>query len=417
MNTQIRFEKIVPSGQSMAHFEGRAWFCLGALPGELCEVKILRQSKTFVIADLVKVLEPSAYREGVLVGPAYAPWQPVSYEYQLELKRAMLTEVFGRPGQEIVVSNLEASPIVSEYRNKLSFALVRDGEKYALAMHQRGSKETYLTPDGCDLGHPSLNEAAFAVLERLNKSDIGDNAIGLTMRRSSTSGEIIAVLAVAKRYKTDFQSLRAPGLAGLVVTFEGVEAWSYGASELTETIAGTTITYPAYEFMQVNVPAFELALTEIIKLIDSENGVLDLYGGAGTIGLPIARVSGAKVLSVELNMKSVELSRETAKTLELKNFKATSANADGLVDSLFMNINTLIVDPPRAGLSRELIDQLIRLRIEKIIYLSCDPVTQARDAALLRHVYKPSDVKGFDFYPGTPHLESLMVFELITKLS
>ena len=417
MNTQIRFEKIVPSGQSMAFFEGRAWFCLGALPGELCEVKILRQSKTFVIAALEKVIEPSPHREGELVGPAYAPWQHVAYEYQLELKRTMLAEIFGRPGQEIAVKELVASPIISEYRNKLSFALVRDGEKYALAMHQRGSKETYLTPYGCDLGHPTLNEAAFAVLERLNKSDIGDNAIGLTMRRSSTNGEIIAVLAVAKRYKTDFQSLRAPGLAGLVVTFEGVEAWSYGASELVETIADTAITYPAYEFMQVNVPAFELALAEIINLIDPKNGVLDLYGGAGTIGLPIARLSGAKVLSVELNMKSVELSRETAKALSLTNFKATSANADGLDDSLFMNIDTLIVDPPRAGLSRELIDQLIRLRIERIIYLSCDPVTQARDAALLSHVYKPSEVKGFDFYPGTPHLESLMVFELITKIS
>jgi 23S rRNA (uracil1939-C5)-methyltransferase len=415
MNTQIRFEKIVPSGQAMAHFEGRAWFCLGALPGELCEVKILRQSKTFVIAGLEKVLEPSEHRDGDTVGPEYAPWQPVTYEYQLELKTAMLSELFGRPGVELPVSELIASPIASEYRNKLTFALVRTEGVYALGMHQRGSKETYLAPKGCSLGDAALNDAALAVLDRINKSDIGDNAIGLTVRRS-TADEIIAILALGKRYKIDFQSLRAPGLAGLVVTFEGKAAWSYGAAELTEDIAGVPITFPAHEFMQVNITAFELALAEITKLVDKDNTVLDLYGGAGTIGLSIAKTTGAKVLSVELNMPSVELSRATAKALEVPNFKATSANADGLVDSLFMNVDTLIVDPPRAGLSRDLIDQLIRLRIERVIYISCDPATQARDTALMSHVYKPSAVTGFDFYPGTPHLESLMSFELITKV-
>ena len=415
MKTQIRFEKIVPSGQAMAHFEGRAWFCLGALPGELCEVSILRQSKTFVIARLEKVLEPSKHREEATIGPVYAPWQPVDYNYQLELKNAILAELFGRPGQEIAVSDLIESPITTQYRNKLTFTLVYKDGVYSLAMHQRGSKETHLTPDGCDLGHPSLNSAAMAVLERLNKSDIGDNAIGLTVRRSTSTGDVIAILAVAKRYKTDFQSLRAPGLAGLVITFEGEKAWFFGADELTEEINGTPVTYPAHEFMQVNILAFELALTEITKQITKENSVLDLYGGAGAIGLPVAAKTGAKVLSAEINMRSVELSRLTATKLELKNFKATAANADSLPDSLFMNVDTLIVDPPRAGLSRDLIDQLIRLRIERVIYLSCDPATQARDAALLSNVYQASPVTGFDFYPGTPHLESLMTFDLITK--
>jgi 23S rRNA (uracil1939-C5)-methyltransferase len=399
----------------MAHYENRAWFCLGALPGELCEVSIVRQSKSYVICRLEKVLKPSKCRETDTVGSVYAPWQPVDYAYQLELKQGILTDLFGRPELRLDVSDIIGSPLTSEYRNKLTFALVKNGTKYELAMHQRGSKETYPTPAGCDLGHPSLNNAALAVLERLNASEIGDNAIGLTMRRSSSNGDIIAILHLTKRYKIDFQSLRAPGLAGLVVAVNGEAAWSYGASELTESILGIDIAVPAHEFMQVNIPAFELTLAEISSLI-TDNNVLDLYGGAGTIGIPLAQRTGAKVLSVELNLKSVELSRATAKKLDLSHFKATSSNADSLPDSIFMNIDTVIVDPPRAGLSRDLIDQLIRLRIEHIIYLSCDPATQARDAALLREVYKPSAVTGFDFYPGTPHLESLMNFELITKL-
>ena len=401
----------------MAHFEGRAWFCLGALPGELCEVSIVRQSKTFVIANLEKISDPSKFRDKTLNSPAYAPWQMVDYPYQNELKKAILTELFSHPKCKVLVSAFLPSPITSEYRNKLTFALVREGSTYALAMHQRGSKETYPTPEGCDLGHPALNKAALAVLERLNSSEIGDNAVSLTVRRSSANGDIVAILHITKRYKIDFQSLRSPGLAGLVVAINGDAAWSYGASTLTETIMGVDITFPAHEFMQVNIPAFELALADIAKVITADNIVLDLYGGAGAIGLPIAKNTGAKVLSVEVNAKSVELSRSTAKALELSQYKATSSNADSLPDSIFMNIDTVIVDPPRAGLSRELIDQLIRLRIERIIYLSCDPVTQARDASLLSDVYKASPVTGFDFYPDTPHLESLMSFDLITKLA
>ena len=416
MKTQIRFEKIVPSGQAMAHFEGRAWFCLGALPGELCEVTPLRQSKTFVIAKLEKIIESSKYRNGASIGPAYAPWQPVSYDYQLELKNSIMAGIFGRPGSQIAVSKLVASPIFEQYRNKLTFALIRTGESYSLGMHQRGSKETILTPNGCELGYPSLNEAAIAVLYRLNKSEIGDNAIELSVRCNTTTGGIVAMLAITKRYKIDFQSLRAPGLEGLIIMHEGKVAWTFGEAELLESILGTNIRYPAYEFMQVNIPAFELALSEIFTQIDENNNVLDLYGGAGAIGLPLARSTAAKVLSVEVNAKSVELSKITAENLGLMNFKATSANADELPDSLFMNIDTLIVDPPRDGLSRELIDQVIKLRIERIIYLSCDPATQARDAALFSEVYNTSSVIGFDFYPSTPNLESLMTFDLKTKL-
>lgn len=416
MNTSIRFEKIVPSGQAMAHFEGRAWFCVGALPGEMCEVSILRQSKTFVIARLEKIVEPSKFRTGDMPGPVFAPWKMINYDYQLELKKTILSELFGHPKFTLPVAEVIASPVTKEYRNKLEFALVRDENAYSLAMHQRGSKETYPTPQGCDLGHPALNSAALAVLERLNASEIGDNATALTVRRSSTNGEIIAILNITKRYKIDFQSLRAPGLAGLVVVTNGEAAWSYGASELTETILGVDVTFPAHEFMQVNIPAFELALADIAKLISENNVVLDLYGGAGAIGLPIAKLAGAKVLSVEVNPKSVELSRASAKALGLPQYKATSSNADALPDSIFMNIDTVIVDPPRAGLSRELIDQLFRLRVERIIYLSCDPSTQTRDAKLLREVYKASEVTGYDFYPDTPHLESLICFDLITKL-
>lgn len=406
MTVTLRFEKVVPSGQALAYHDGKALFCMGPVPGETCEVNIVKTASSYILARLVKVVESSTHRTGKGALLPYAPWASLDYEYQLELKAAMLGEAFGR--LDLKIAGVIPSPIKHHYRNKLTFALRMIDGQLKMGMYERRSRSFFMTPDGCSLGDAKLNTMAEAVYDRLRAMD-GAELVESLRLRTNQIGDIVAVVMLKKRKKADWQSLRVPGLAGLIVRTKDERVWSIGMTTLTDAIGTVEVDYPADEFMQVNLPAFELALKAITEQITPDNKVMDLYGGAGAIGLPLAQTTGATVLGVEINAESVRLAKAAAERQAILNYKVTTASADALEDTLFDGIDTVIVDPPRAGLSRQLTDQLLRLAPQRIIYLSCDPTTQARDVAALAVTYSASEVTGYDFYPQTPHTESLII--------
>jgi 23S rRNA (uracil1939-C5)-methyltransferase len=180
-------------------------------------------------------------------------------------------------------------------------------------------------------------------------------------------------------------------------------------AELTETLADTTITYPYDSFFQTNPLVFTHTLERIIESATGSNQVVELYSGVGAIGLPLARHVG-QVTGIEVVPSAVEYAGRNAAANQIKNYKEIMAPAEAIEKALMNNIDTLIVDPPRAGLHPKVIRRIQEQPPAKLIYLSCNPVTQARDlAALLTSHYQAEPVSAFDFYPGTLHLESLAI--------
>lgn len=415
----MEFDKIVPEGRALGHWQGMAVFAVGPLPGETAEVLLTRQKRTWAEAAVRQIIEPSAHR-----GPARedhflscSPWQGVDYDYQAELKRAMLAESFVQHKLDIGTPEFITAPEPFGYRNKLEFSLQEQGGQLGLAFHERGSwRHLVSLPGGCALGSPAMNSVALELVKRLNKLGIGSDADTLTVRQSHRSGEIIAVLALHQEIKADWRDLLHEGLAGLVVWLPprhgrpGQLVWSKGRDHLSEEIAGVKMDYPFDSFFQVNISMFEQALGRILAAAPNQGRITELYSGAGTIGLPLA-ARGAEVTGVEIVASSAELATANARLNQLAGYKAILSPSEKIDPALLDNTDCVILDPPRAGLHRRVITMLLEKLPRRIVYLSCNPVTQARDTALLAERYRLSPVTGFDFYPGTLHLESLIVLD------
>ncbi len=420
MSRYVVFDKIVPEGKALGYLDGRALFAVGPLPGEGAVVDIRRAKRTWAEAAVVDIPDSDRRR-----GPAReahslscSPWQGVDYAYQLKLKEHILREVFSRPELNLDVAGLLPAPRQFGYRNKLEWTLVPDeADRLGLAFHARGSFRNFLpAPEGCVLGTDAMNAAARELVGQLNvfAREARQACDTLTVRQSQSTGELIAVLLLKSDVEADWGKLERGGLKGLGVVKkhghgEYEVLWQTGLLELEEELAGVRMVYPWDSFFQVNVPVFAQALERILGEVPTGGKVVDLYGGVGTIGLPAARIA-CEVLGIEVVASSVALAERNGRLNGLENYRAQAVPSEKMDPGLLQGSDLIILDPPRAGLHAKVIEFLQVARPPKIVYLSCNPVTQARDLMLLKAGgYGLSPVTGFDFYPGTLHLESLVV--------
>ncbi|MDB5178807.1 MAG: rRNA m(5)U methyltransferase [Patescibacteria group bacterium] len=417
----VKFEKIVSEGKALGYLDGRACFVIGPLPGETAEVRVTKEKKNYVEAELEVVTVASKHRRPAAEDHylACSPWQGVDYTYQLELKRQMLAEVFARPELKLPVAGMVAAPEATGYRNKLEFSLLTGADKQmSLAFHTRNSSTGLVAlPKGCVLGSEAMNKAALGLLERLNTMNISGYIEALTIRQSHTTGELLAVVALHQVPKRDWSDLMRPELASLVVTRvrrgQHELVWHTGDLTLSDTVGGVELAYPYDGFFQTNVPMFERALEQIMAAVPQGARVVDLYGGVGAIGLPLAKRS-SDVVSVEIDKPAVKQAEANARAAGLTNYRAVASMAERLDPMLLAKADCIIVDPPRAGLHERVVGALLDAAPKRIIYLSCNPVTQARDMMSLSEHYRAKSVTGFDFYPGTLHLESLVILDRVS---
>jgi 23S rRNA (uracil1939-C5)-methyltransferase len=178
-----------------------------------------------------------------------------------------------------------------------------------------------------------------------------------------------------------------------------------GDTDLHDFLLGIKINYDVIGFFQVNLPVFELALKRIDYFTGGAKNKLDMYAGVGTIGIPIG---GTKTL-VEIDQANVEMARKNTGNQQITVVHASSEIALEYITSDVC----LIVDPPRSGLHKDVIDRIKQVKPKQICYLSCNPSTQARDVALLKDIYTVGSLEGYNFFPRTPHIETLCILELV----
>jgi 23S rRNA (uracil1939-C5)-methyltransferase len=186
---------------------------------------------------------------------------------------------------------------------------------------------------------------------------------------------------------------------------------SWGTNTLTDKIFDTPFTYMVDGFFQINIPVYCQALEDMKKWIIKGKPSVDMYSGVGTIGLTIG---GDDVTLVEINENAVNETKRNIQTLSDKiTAKVVLASSENALEYINGD-GTIIVDPPRAGLHKDVILKLLDKLPERIIYLSCNPVTQARDIALLSEKYGVRYHMGYNFFPRTPHIEHLVILDLKT---
>ena len=293
-----------------------------------------------------------------------------------------------------------------------------DGE-LNLAFFKRGGKGK-IPVFGTSLATPEINQAGQKVLAILRDRKTASRDLKTLLIRANQKGEISAQLYVKDEKFELFskEEITSLGFKNFEIIFSNPKSpasvitkkiQSQNQENLQDSVLGVNFNYATESFFQINLPVYEQALHDMKKFIDISKPTVDLYSGVGSIGLTI----GAGDLTlVEINEPAVEeMRRNIAELGREKTAKAILSPSEKALDFIKKGAN-LIVDPPRAGMNREVCEKILEIEPEKVIYLSCSPTTQARDAAILSKKYEIIYTRGYNFFPRTPHIENLIILEL-----
>lgn len=419
--TRFTAERMAPNGAALNIYNGRPLSVFGLFPGEEAIVEVRKGKRGYegVIREFCST-RAERRQPFELHYLACSPWQTIDYALQAELKKSMLVELFSGllPVEDVEFHTASA---MSGYRTKMEFSFADRGQPLEIAFHERGRKfDRILAPDGCILAGERSNAVAQAITKKLKEQDVPSVALkSLVVRESKKDGNAIAVLYAKAEMIPEFSVSDIDGLAGFRVyhstdrspaSVPTRELWSTGTDVLVDRVLEYDLRYAHDAFFQNNVPMFEQALSAIAREVRGPT-VVELYAGVGTIGIALAG-SAERVVGVEVIPSAVENARENAKANNITNYEAILAPAEKALEAV-TGADTLVLDPPRVGLHPKLLAAIVGERPARIVYLSCNPETQARDAKeLLKAGYRLVSLSGYDFYPQTPHCESLAVFDV-----
>ncbi len=321
-----------------------------------------------------------------------------------------------------------------------------------LAFFRRGSKGKIVV-DGTSLAHPAINNLARTIRDLLRHKRVSARQLKTLLVRCDQSGSCVWQLYVKDRLPeiiTDTEAARLPAQGGEIIYSDPRSPASriterlahFGNTILTDTILGIPFRYACEGFFQVNIPVYEQALRdmkewagrdcntqhsgrqlghhqkiirdprEVAQIFSgvplaADQPILDFYAGVGTIGLTIG---SGNVTLVEINADAVREMQRNIAELGRTDARAVLAPSEQALDHI-TGKEIVVVDPPRAGLHPDVIATLLQKLPPRIIYLSCNPVTQARDVALLQQSYQIAWHRGYNFFPRTPHIEHLIILD------
>lgn len=423
-------EKIVGGGQAIGTLDdGRKAFVWGGLPKELVTIRVTKKKSHFVEGIVTEITEESPERITPKDENSYlstSPWQIMPMSSEQSYKASLIEEAFllhdiTLPEKIKVFSD----GVEFNYRNKVEFSWFGDKtdddekETLDLAFFKRGGKGKVIV-DGTSLAHPSINKLAIEIRDLLREKPIVARQLKTLLIRSDQQGNAVWQLYIKDKIEnliSDDEAKLLSAAGGEIIYSDPKSPASriterlnkFGEMTLSDTILGVAFNYACEGFFQVNIPVYEKALNDMKKWIDCNKKLptLDLYSGVGTIGLTIG---GDDVTLVEINEHAVaEMQRNIAK-LNRPNAKAILAPSEKSLEYI-TGKQIVIVDPPRAGLHTDVTNRLLETEPPRIIYLSCNPVTQARDVSLLQEKYEIVHHQGYNFFPRTPHIEHLVVLD------
>jgi len=427
----VKLDKIVGGGQALATLEsGQKLFVWGGLPDETVKVRITKKRSKLAEGVVVEVIEPSPWRILPRDPESYlstSPWQIMTFDAEQHYKSALIEEAFEL--HDIVLPNrieVYSDSKQYEYRNKVEFSWWwdKETEQLDLAFFRRGSHGK-IPIGGTSLARPKINQAAIKLRDLLRtffeqRSNFCTNMLKTVLIRCNADGGVAMQLYVKDPDFEPFSidEIKSLDVDGFELIFSNPQSpasvitkrlQSWGKTNIRDVVLNVPLTYAVESFFQINIPVYEKTLSDMKQWVSADKPVVDLYSGVGTIGLTIG---GKKVAMIEINENAVNEMKQNISSLKLgETVRAILAPSENSLDFI-TDDSIVIVDPPRAGLHKSVIQRLIEVLPERIIYLSCNPVTQARDVSLLTEKYGISHHHGYNFFPRTPHVEHLAVLDL-----
>jgi tRNA/tmRNA/rRNA uracil-C5-methylase (TrmA/RlmC/RlmD family) len=418
----VTIEKLVQGGQGMAHLDSQVVFVRGVIPGETVSIVAGTQRKGFQEATIREMLVTSPDRVAPPC-PVYevcggCQLQHIRYEAQLVQKGAILRETLSRVGRIGVDAILPVmtSPNPYGYRGTIRFVVFRAGKGFALGFHKEGTNEP-VAASGCLLVPEATRKVAAAVEERLaGRPRLPMRIESLEIRRSVAFGSTLLVYRTGPAERGPAQHLfelfrEVPDVVGQVVMAPNGKRWVEGQDWIADRLGELIFRISDRSFMQANWQLNERLAQTVTDWAGDTPGLraLELYAGIGTLGLTLAR-TGALVTLVEANPYALADARHAAKSNHIGRCRFRPLRAEAMLEAVRTGeYDVVLVDPPRTGLSRECLQSLLQVHVKRLLYLSCDPATLARDLGKLCGAgYRITRIQPFDMFPQTAHLETLV---------
>lgn len=410
----VTIEKLVHGGQGLGVLaDGRKVFVWNALPGEKVAVHLTKKRRDYAEGIATDVLVHSSPDRVVPRDEAYlstSPWQILTFAAENNAKRDILREAMQREGVEYASSiELQAGTHQWEYRNKMEYSFWADDDGLHTALFNRGTHHKQIVT-GSSIAQPEIDALAQKMCSILTELGVRGSQLKTIVIRCDQQGNCAASLFVKDENFPRIEALN--GVAqGVTVCYSTPkspasvltrELYTFGSIVLTDKVLGRDIAYDVHSFFQVNVPVFEMALKQIDHFTGGVGKKVDMYAGVGTIGVPCLATK-----LVELDVHNVEMARQNVAQTH-RDIAVIQTSSETALEHI-TDDTTLIVDPPRAGLHKDVVARINQVKPPRVVYLSCNPSTQARDLALLQDNYHITALEGYNFFPRTPHIESLAV--------
>ncbi len=446
---KLNIEKTASDGRGIGYIDGKICFVSGTLEGETVEAEIYTVHKSYITCGVTQIITPSPYRNYDYCPTATVcggcPLSHIKYEKQLEIKRQHVVDTLLRIGgienAESIVANTLGMETPQYYRNKMVFPVgMSDGRAIGGFYAPRSHEVVELS--SCNVGENCATKVLSIVLDFMNEYHIpayDEKAHKGYIRRVFVrcgyhSRDLMVVIStynekikhfeklIENLKNTDFGTYNLKSIIlnvnsaknNLVLGAKNITLW--GQDTITDSILGLSFTISPHSFFQVNPTQTELLYAKALELaeIDGTKTVLDIYCGIGTISLCAAK-QAKKVVGVEIVEAAIEDAKNNAKANKLSNTEFFCGAAEDIVPKLIdkgQRPDIVIIDPPRKGSDEKTLSAILTAAPERIVYVSCNPATLARDAKFLREGgYKMISATPVDMFPNTEHIECAAKFE------
>ena len=431
---------ITSDGAGISRTDRGVVFVHGALPGEKVRAEIVARKKDFTVADTVSVIEASAGR--VVPRCKYygrcggCQLQHADYGLQLQLKagivRDAMTRIGGFPQEFFDGLECEPSPEFWGYRNKAAFPVQGINGRIVTGFYRAGTHRLELIRT-CPVNAKRLNEIYGTILDGLTRNhypfdgyddrnntgklrhiiartgiNTGESLLSFVINGKLSAKSVKSLASLGNLARPDTLTLNHNSKPGNVILGNYTETLT-GSGLISERLGKFRLMFGTASFFQVNTGQAEKLFAYAAKMAEGSRNVLELYSGAGALTCWLAG-NGSNVTSVEEYRGAVKMAVKNLEANNFGNVRALCGRSEDVIADLRDSYDAVVLDPPRDGCERSVLEAINDFGVKRVVYVSCNPATLARDCKILAgHGYVIESVRAFDMFPQTAHVETVVV--------
>jgi len=391
----LKIEKLDHYGRGITKLDNKTVFVKDALPDEIVEINIIKEKKNYAEANVLKYIQKSNNR----IEPKCPYYNScggcnimhIPYEDQLKFKQNKIENIIKKYlNNEVKINDIVSSDRIDFYRNKTTFQVQEKIGFY--------KENTYniINIDSCTISDKLINNS-IKFLKRLNLKEI-------TKITCRTGLNELMIIIETQNENLDITPLKEIAHS-IYLRTNNKYIHKFGSENIYEKLENYKFKISRDSFFQVNIDTCLKLYNKVKEYVKNNKNVIDLYCGTGTIGIFVSENNN--VIGIEMNEYAIKDAIDNKKLNNIKNIDFICGDSGKKLKDLNFMPDTIIVDPPRNGLNKETINNILKFDSKEIIYVSCDPMTLVRDLNALNEYYDIKEITPFDMFPNTHHIETV----------